>query len=568
MKRFACVALPIVLAATVLWADDRTQLYSDPEPPPREVLDRLNLKQEWRTYVPMDGRKDGFISIQLSEGQMFVQTRSGMVAVLNAETGRILWHTTFGKGYQASFPLAINAFAVYAVNGGTIYALDRTTGAVKWKFRQPEGLSTAPVADDVQMYLTTGSGRMYGYFLPVPSASEGGKTPSLTAPPPPPPDKNVDTTAGSPYASPPASDKDAAVLHEPQPTFSWETQTNARLEFTPLMSYESLLAATPTGTIVGVSKYPNNSAVPEAYRIKLDGPIAAPPGHFDDVLKNGQIEETAYVGDDTNVYAIGIAGGKQRWRFTVGTAVLHQPIATAEDVYVTTERNGMFRLKRGNRNVEFNADADRLLAVNPKFVYAADKSNRLLILDRGLGTEVSAYNTRDFAFPVSNEMNDRLYLAANSGLIVCLHDKEYTKPYFHQKQNAGGIGRAPEDRIKLVKENLARKINHPGIPDPMPLREAIERVKKSFGVQIFASDGVFTRQNLAPINDKLVTVPKVDNVPLDEFIKKILAQVGATYELTAEVLQVVPLKAKPPDKDKGPGDKGPAPMPPEPKPPG
>jgi outer membrane protein assembly factor BamB len=580
MKRFACVGLPIVLAATVLWADDRTQLYSDPEPPPREVLDRLNLKQEWRTYVPMDGRKDGFISIQLADGQMFVQTRSGMVAVLDAETGRILWHTTFGKSYQASFPLAINSFAVYAVNGGTIYALDRTTGAVKWKFRQPEGLSTAPVADDVQMYLSTGSGRMYGYFLPVPSSTEGGKTPSLTAPPPPTPDKSVDTTAGSPYASPPGSDKEAAVLREPQPTFSWEAQTHARLKFTPLMSYESLLAATPTGTIVGVSKYPFNSAVPEVYRIKLDGPIAAAPGHFDDVLKNGQVEETAYVGDDTNVYAIGVSGGKQRWRFTVGTAVLHQPIATAEDVYVTTERNGMFRLsrtsgepqwriKRGNRNVESNADADRLLAVNPKFVYATDKSNRLLILDRNLGTEVSSYNTRDFAFPVSNEMNDRLYLAANSGLIVCLHDKEYTKPYFHQKQTAGGIGRSPEDRIKLAKDNLARKISHPGFPDPMPLREAIERLRKNYGVQIFSSDGVFTRQNLAPINDKPVTVPKVDNVPLEEFIKKILAQVGATFELTADVLQVVPLKVKPPpDKDKGPGDKGPGPMPPDAKPPG
>jgi outer membrane protein assembly factor BamB len=576
MKRFAWVSLPIVLATAVLWADDRTKLYSDPEPPPREVLDRLNLKQEWRTYVPMDGRKDGFVSIQLADGQMFVQTRSGMVAALDAETGRMYWHTTFGKTYQASFPLAVNSFAVYAVNGGTIYALDRATGAVKWKFRQPEGLSAAPVADDVQMYLSTGSGRMYGYFLPGASATEGGKTPALTAPPPPTPDKTVDTTSGSPYASTPSGEKEGIVYREPQPTYAWETNTHARLEFTPLMSYEALFVATPNGTVVGVSKYPFSSVVPELYRLKLDGPITAPPGHFEDVFKSGQVEETAYVGDDSNVYAIGIAGGKHQWRFTVGTAVVHRPIATAEDVYVTTERSGMFRLsrttgepqwriKRGTRTVESNADADRLLAVNPKFVYATDKSNRLLILDRARGTEVSSYDTRDFVFPVANEMNDRLYLAANSGVVVCLHDKEYTKPYFHQKQTGGGIGRSPEDRLKLAKENLARKISNPGFPDPTPLREAIERLRKTYGVQIFSSDGVFTRQNLAPINDKQVTIPKVENVALGDFIKQILGQVGATYELVADVLQVVPLKERlPADKDKGPGDKAPPPPPPNP----
>jgi hypothetical protein len=96
----------------------------------------------------------------------------------------------------------------------------------------------------------------------------------------------------------------------------------------------------------------------------------------------------------------------------------------------------------------------------------------------------------------------------------------------------------------------------------MPLKEAIERLRRTYGIQIFSSDGVFTRQNLAPINDKLVTIPKVDNVALGDFIKQILGQVGATYELTADVLQVVPIKERiPPDKDK-------APPPPAPKPPG
>ena len=414
----------------------------------------------------MDGRKDGFVSIQLTDGQIFVQSRSGLVAALDAETGRTLWSTNVGKSYGAGFPLAINSFDVYALNGGTIYALDRRTGSVKWKFRQPEGLSAGPVADDEQIYLSTGTGRIYAYFVPIPSSSALAKTAEQVGLPP----VELKTPAATPDATTyvPPVDKGSSSVAEAQPTFSWQTVTNERLEFLPLVSRESLMTVSPTGTILGLSKYPFNGIVPEVYRFKIDGDVAVPPGHYEDVLKTGMIDETAYIGGlGGKVYAFSVAGGKQRWRFTVGTDVLRQPVATDEDVYVTAERNGLYRLsratgepqwriKRGNRFVEANPDADRLLAVNPKFVYAADKSGRLLVLDRGLGTELSSYDVRDFAFPVSNQMSDRLYLTANNGLIVCLHDKEYTKPVFHQKQVGGGVARSPEELVRLTKENLAQ----------------------------------------------------------------------------------------------------------------
>src|SRR6185437_8629371 len=77
---------------------------------------------------------------------------------------------------------------------------------------------------------------------------------------------------------------------------------------------------------------------------------------------------------------------------------------------------------------ESNAAADRFLAANPKYVYAADASGRLLVLDRRRGVTLSGFDFKDFVFPVPNEVTDRLYLAANNGLIVCLHDREYPQP--------------------------------------------------------------------------------------------------------------------------------------------
>jgi outer membrane protein assembly factor BamB len=577
MSRFAWAGLPVVLAVTALCVgDDRTRLYSDPQLPPVEVLDRLNLKLEWSLYVPMDGRKDGLFSVHLNDGFMFVQTRSGTVAAINTGTGRMVWHTSFGRGYQTAFPLAINSFGVFAVNGGTIYGLDRATGAVTWKLRQPEGLSTAPVADETMIYLSTGTGHMYAYFLPAPAVSEIAKATEGTGPPKG-PQRDSDHPKEATYAP---AERETASVSEVQPAFAWENQTYAQLQFPPISSFDNLLVPTPPGVVLGLSKFPSKSTAQEVFHIRLDAGISVRAGHYRDVLKNGHLDDTAYIGDrEATVYAIEVAKGQKRWRFNVGSAVQHAPAATADDLYVVAERNGMYRLsratgepqwriKRGNRTVEANPDAERFLAANPKFVYAADKSGRLLVLDRGLGSELSAYDTRDFAFPITNEMNDRLFLAANNGLIVCLRDKEYDKPYVHQQPLSALFGRSSEDRVKLVKEALARKVTHPGFPEPQPFSEVIEKLRKTYNLQIFCSDRAFTTANppLEPVNDKLVTVQKVDGVPLGEFLKKIFAQVGATYELTGHVIQVVPLTVKPPvDKDQAPK---PEPPPDKPMPPG
>ena len=299
----------MVLAGTILWAGDRTKLYSDPAVPSREVLNRLNLKQEWTRYLPMDGRKDGFISIQLSDGQMFVQTRSGMVALLDADKGADLAHHVW-QAYQASFPLAINSFAVYAVNGGTIYALNRAAdGSLEISpARGPGNRSGRRRRADLFQYRHGADVRL------LPAGAEPSTEVHAVADGPPPPthERGADNSGESPYASSPP-DSDAVASREPQPTYSWEVQTRAQLEFTPLMSYKALLVPSPTGTVVGVSNYPFNNVVPEVYRLKLDGPIAVGAGYYDDLLKSGQVEETAYIGDEeATVYAIAIASGKRR----------------------------------------------------------------------------------------------------------------------------------------------------------------------------------------------------------------------------------------------------------------
>jgi len=53
----------------------------------------------------------------------------------------------------------------------------------------------------------------------------------------------------------------------------------------------------------------------------------------------------------------------------------------------------------------------------------------LLVLDRARGTLLARYEgVNDFLVPMANELTDRIYLASNDGLLVCLHDRDIPNP--------------------------------------------------------------------------------------------------------------------------------------------
>src|SRR5262249_5745018 len=99
---------------------------------------------------------------------------------------------------------------------------------------------------------------------------------------------------------------------------------------------------------------------------------------------------------------------------------------------------------------------DKVLAVNPKFVYATDRAGRMVVLDRDRGRELSRYNVRDFVVPTANELTDRIYLAANDGLVVCLHDRDYPTPVAMKKLVKPGTPVAPKGLPALPSRSTSR----------------------------------------------------------------------------------------------------------------
>jgi outer membrane protein assembly factor BamB len=427
MKKLLLVAALLIVAAAPLSAQDSIhRLYSTPTAPPQEALDRLRLKTAWTATVPTEGRRDGLYTAQVlprKGGQeLLVQTRSGALAMYDGETGRLRWTTRVGTPYRVAQPVAYNNDSIFVINNILLYGLNRDTGRVEWEYEMPSGAAAPPAADDQQIYLSMTNGRFEAYELPNlvlwEKLARQGKVPgSVSALEAARAKRGIDLPAIGPlsgareaYRLPPVG---------PQPTRVYSFVPEDKVETTPLIAGDRVLLAGAGGRVEGVTR----GAARVAWTpLRARGKIALAPAQYDD---------TAYIASsDGIVYAVGITSGRLLWRYTSG-GIPSQPLAVLdESVYVATDRAGLSRLRRSDGVEEWhNQDAARFLSSNMKFVYAVDPQGRLLVIDRERGTTLSTYDgTRDFVFPVRNQWTDRLYLAANDGTIICLHDRSNDTP--------------------------------------------------------------------------------------------------------------------------------------------
>jgi outer membrane protein assembly factor BamB len=534
----AVCALLLLLAAAAA-SDNPTRIWSQPSPPSREALDRLNLEMAWAVYVPMDGKRDGFFSIQADGNQLIVQTRSGMFSLIDAEDGgRALWRSRPGRPYQASLAPAFNSKCVFINDSGDIYGLERETGAVQWKYPLRVTLSAPLSADEYKIYLSNVEARLIALTLPAISTPEG-----RSASPP----KKSDQTGAPPVSTVTV----APTAEETTPVINWDYDTNQRVENKAILSKDAIFMSIFNGTYLGVPKTGDLAfGNVELYRYAGDSRFSAPPGNSDDA---------AYLGtEDSHLYAVGVDSGKVLWRYIPGKPVTRAPVsvdvsdgaAVDHDLYVTADVKGMARLNRETgeplwniRGHDFSPEADRILAVNPKFVYATDGAGKMLVLDRKNGAQLSRYDVSDFVFPVVNNQSDRIYLASNDGLIVCLHDKDFAKPLLYHATTAPASEKALADRIKELKDKLAKPISDPGGPETT-FKAWREKIAKEHGVKIFVSTKAF-KENVPPVpgpDDRMIQPPKVDNKPLGDVLRDVLTPLDATYTQLEDTIVIGPVK--------------------------
>jgi outer membrane protein assembly factor BamB len=470
VRAFAALLLTAALAS----AQDPARRYSQPTVPSDETLQRLNLKLGWRTYIPMDGRRDSVFSIQSAGDLILVQTRSGLICVVEAETGRIRWQARVGRAYHVSVRLGFNSRSIYAVNDQTIYVLDRENGDVKWQSEMPSAVTTAPVADDNEIFLSQRGGVVTAYALPQ-------QNPNIIAKSNEPPKKGAEKEAApqrsgvgkytSIGAMTSASGQGSGTLvsigamtsalkaarlaasHGYEPVVDWSDSSDLRIGVPPLQTATELFVVGVGGRMAAFAKGQDGGL--RYNRVLADDLIIAQPGQF---------KETAYVAStDTNLYAVDIPTGSVTWRFTASYPISRRPAVTEDDVYITTDSGGLQRLDRvTGREIWRNGQADRFVSLNSKTVYATDRAGRLLLLDRIRGSQAGVLDVRDFVLPIINDFTDRVYLGSNDGLLVCLHDRDLPKPRLSKQIEV------PKPDVKKRGDRVREKPAEKPVEKPKP----------------------------------------------------------------------------------------------------
>lgn len=234
----------------------------------------------------------------------------------------------------------------------------------------------------------------------------------------------------------------------------WTYVAVARFSQPPLITSERIVGASTGTQLVAASKLGGQFI----YDYQTAADISATTAQFGDTL----YVPTA----DGSLYAFDALRGKVLWRFTAGGAIARKPAVTADDIYVVTAQAAMYRLNRQTGDLLWTdprsglerpaTNVTRFVASNDRYVYAIDGQNRLVTLDRARGSVLATVDSHDFTFALANDHTDRVYLMANNGTVVCLHDRSLALPV-----DVRGKEYAPPAPTEMPKET-------PKPPPPLP----------------------------------------------------------------------------------------------------
>lgn len=527
---------PLLTAALGLTAGpalaQSSSVYTSAVPPAREDLERLNLRTEWTANVPLDGRDDGLGLAQVvAGGQVFVQTRSGLLIAFDTATGAKQWTFRYPRVNANVYPVAVTDKLVFAVNVTNLYCFHRYSGLKEFEFDTSGAASAGPVADRENVYVVMGSSRVAAFRYPQPvdfpkpvkPDPKDGKSltddtkrlsptdiiagrygmprtnplvyePQFEAPRVPPRGNDSAGDLSNPHSTPSISSLprvsppytlfrevttpsiavlpsmaqpyrlrpehlrsnqqtpsiavlppsvarayELSVLKDRgvEPTPVWVLRTTRRVVHEPVVADPipgttpaSVWLTTDSTRFYSVSRRDRTTQIVADTSANVSSPAAGPVAFGKDAL-------LGYFGlADGTLLAVDLTAGagdtpRFEWRANVGGVLNRKPVPVATGVYASGDHAGVAFVGLKSGEVEWRTDAfaDRLLAVNDEHVYIKDRRGNLLVYDK---TKVDPKTKRaepltkldigGFAVPVTNDQTDRVFLASDNGLIVCLRD--------------------------------------------------------------------------------------------------------------------------------------------------
>ena len=354
--------------------------------PSQRMLNRYGLERAWWSQATIDPQRDRVRYITVDEELLYIQTRLGMVSAFENETGKLLWSALLGRPDDPSFPIALNENVALVVAGLDIFAVEKFTGKVLWKLRTPGSPSTSPTVDKKQVYLGFLDGSLYAIDL-----------------------------------------KKVRELYAERRLPAWSFQAVAWRYAT---GKEVTTPAITNGTVVNFasrdgSLYTVSASERELlFQFETDAPVSAPLAASKRFL--------FLASEDFNFYCLDRVNGRVSWEFISGLPVRIQPRIIGEQVFLMPVRGGIYCLSvKSGKQLWWRPEASEFLAATPKMIYASDRFGNVVLLSRKDGSVQGALPLQKFQVRLANDRTDRLYLATQDGLVICIHEKTREFPIYH-----------------------------------------------------------------------------------------------------------------------------------------
>jgi outer membrane protein assembly factor BamB len=359
--------------------------------PSEPVLNHYGLTRAWWGQATMNPARDKVEHLVSDEELTFVQATSGIVTAFDNQTGKHLWAVQLDRTDQPSYPLVTNDDFALIAAGMTLYALDKWTGDVAWKHRLASFPSTSPTTDETQIYLGALDGSLYAYDL--------HKIQELYS--------------------------ERRLPEWSYQTLSWRHQASQEVT-TPAISAEGLVSFASRGRTLYSIRYSAKTNRRELnFQFETNAPVSAPLAFVNGFLY--------LASEDDYVYCINNQTGQVKWRRAMALPVRKAPHIIDDQMFVTPARGGMHCWSASTGKPQWwRGRTSEFLAATPSLIFASDDLGNLVILERKTGTTLAALPWGRFSVRVANDRTDRLFMATESGLVVCIHERDREFPLYHK----------------------------------------------------------------------------------------------------------------------------------------
>ena len=384
--------------------------------PSHQQLSRLGLERAWWAQAVMNPNRDKIQHVVVDEDTVYVQTSSGLMTAFDGEIGRQKWTVRLGKYDQPSSKPISNEEETMVAVGSTIYGMDKSTGRILWTLPLEKEAVTGATADENRLYFGTMEGSVYAYDL-----------------------KKIRRL----YAQRrlPEFALEARI---------WRYNTGKEITSAPIVGGQFIDFASRNGSLYALRAEDRKLV----FQFETDKPIVAPVARMD---------ETLFVASEDNSFiALNMFNGQVRWEFTSGLPI-RKPIWTiGNDLYVLPARGGLFSLDPATGLRRWaNPYLTSFISVQGNTVAALDEEGNMVVLTRDKGTVIGRLPVQQFALRVGNDRTDRIVLATENGLILCLRPLGQPYPVFH---------RCP-DRLPLLPEFFSDEESKPQSDEAAPAKE-------------------------------------------------------------------------------------------------